>query len=172
MTLNVESVGDLIAKALFGGAWKEHRGLVVPRKGNFLNPQYLTETDTYAIYYLDKKELKVVPFGSTEGNATQYNATQKVRVVIQFVGKSAERWADSVLFWDLRSDVQELFLELGAQLLLGNKVIDAVPFQQEGFNGEMSYLAAIDVVSNTTETEMTEYWTDPVIMLGSLKVEK
>ena len=59
-----------------------------------------------------------------------------------------------------------------AQLLLGNRTIETVPFQQEGMNGEMSYLASFDVVINTTKEEIFEYLTDLIWLKGSLKVEK
>jgi len=176
MELNNRTLQDLLAKCLFGGNWEKYRQFVIPRKGNFINPQYLTDTNTYAIYYIDKKEKRTTNFdtvsrGKDSATRTRY-ATIKMRVCVQFVGLHAEEWADSMLFWDDRVDVDQIFSEYHSQLLLDERLIDTVPFQQEGYNGEMSYLASFSTVSNVTDEEKVEYWTTPVWFKGSLIVEK
>lgn len=176
MELNNRTLQDLLAKCLFGGSWEEYRHLVIPRKGNFINPQYLTKTDTYAIYYIDRKEKRVKNFetvdkGRNFATVARY-ATVVMRVCVQFIGLHAEEWADTLLFWDDRQDVQELFMQYQSQLSLGERVIDTVPFQQEGYNGEMSYLASFETVSNVSDGEKVEYWTAPVLFKGGLIVEK
>lgn len=176
MYLNNVTLQTFLAKCLFGKKWKDGLKYVIPRKGNFINPQYLTDTDTYAVYYITKKERKLLheggmDYGPDNASVTRY-ATMKTSVDIQFIGKKAEEWATSVLFWDERSDVQKVFLEYQAQLLLGNRTIVTVPFQQEGYNGEMSYLASFDAITNATKEEIFEYLTDLIWFKGSLKVEK
>lgn len=176
MELNNRTLQELISKCLFGGNWEEYKKFVIPRKGNFINPQYLTDTDTYAIYYIDTKEKRITNLESeslTRPLATVKRvATIRMRVCIQFIGLHAEEWADTLLFWDERKDVQEIFLQYQSQLSLGNRMIDTVPFQQEGFNGEMSYLASFETISTVSNEEMVEYWTKPVWLKGSLKVER
>lgn len=175
MELNNRTLQDLLAKCLFGGNWEKYRRFVIPRKGNFLNPQYSTDTDTYAVYYIDSKEKRVKDMESEArerdfARVGRY-ATFKMRICVQFVGLHAEEWADSLMFWDERTDVQSVFMEYQSQLLLGDRRIDTVPFQQEGFNGEMSYLASFDTVSNVSCEEKVEYWTAPICIKGSLKTE-
>lgn len=175
MELNNRTLQDLLAKCLFGGNWEKYRRFVVPRKGNFLNPQYDTSTDTYAVYYIDKKEKRITDldttdFGEEAAEVSRY-ATVKMRVCVQFVGLHAEEWADTLLFWDERTDIQRLFCEYQSQLLLGERIIDTVPFEQEGFNGEMSYMASFETVSNVSKEEMVEYWTIPIWLKGSLTTE-
>ena len=153
MYLSNEVFGDFIAKCLFGKNWESMKQFVIPRKGNFVNPQQLTE---YRI----------------ENAVTTYYATIKSLVRIQFIGKHAEEWADSLLFWDNRTDVQAQFLEYDSQLLLGDRDIITVPFQQDGYNGEMSYLASFGVLTGVTKEEIEEYLTDLIYFEGSLKVEK
>ena len=99
-------------------------------------------------------------------------ATLLSSVKIQFVGKNAQKWAISTLFWDERTDVQSNFAEYQSQLAPSDRTITSVPFQQDGYNGEMSYLASFDVIHNVTQDEIIKYWTDPIILKGSLKVEK
>lgn len=176
MYLSNGNLGDLIAKCLFGSRWEEMKQFVIPRKGNFVNPQILTDTDTYAIYYIEKKKKRLVNTSDTEYNdenavSTHY-ATIKSTVRIQFIGKHAEEWADSLLFWDEIKHVQETFLEYDSQLLLGERDIITVPFQQEGYNGEMSYLASFSVLTGITKEEIIQYLTDLIYFEGSLKVEK
>lgn len=176
MYLTNVTLQQFLAKCLFGKNWEKGLQFVVPRKGNFINPQYLTDTDTYAVYYIARKERRVLHEGgmdySDENAIMSRYATMKATVKVQFIGKKAEDWATSLLFWDERSDVQQVFFENQAQLLLGNRTIETVPFQQEGMNGEMSYLASFDVVINTTKEEIFEYLTDLIWLKGSLKVEK
>lgn len=176
MYLNNAVLGDFIAKALFGDNWESMKQYVIPRKGNFVNPQQITDTNTYAIYYIEKKSKKITNLTDTqykEKNVdTTHYATIKSTVRIQFIGKHAEEWADSLLFWDERKDVQELFYEYDSQLLLGERDIITVPFQQDGYNGEMSYLASFSVVTAITKEEILEYLTDLIYFEGTLKVEK
>ena len=169
-------LGDFIAKALFGKRWEEMKQFVIPRKGNFVNPQQITDTNTYAIYYVEKKKKRLTNSSDTEYNEknavdTHY-ATIKSTVRIQFIGTHAEEWADSLLFWDERVDVQNLLLDYDSQLLLGERDIITVPFQQDGYNGEMSYLASFSVLTGITKEEIIEYLTDLIYLEGTLKVEK
>ena len=55
MYLSNAVLGKFIAKCLFGKKWKDMEKFVIPRKGNFVNPQQISDTDTYAIYYIEKK---------------------------------------------------------------------------------------------------------------------
>ena len=175
MYLSNAVLGDFIAKALFGKNWEKMKQFVIPRKGNFVNPQQISATNTYAIYYIERKKKRLVNNTDTEykeenGVVTHY-ATIKSTVRIQFIGAHAEEWADSLLFWDERSDVQNLFYEYDSQLLLGDRDIITVPFQQDGFNGEMSYLASFSMLTGITKEEIIDYLTDLSYFEGPLKVE-
>lgn len=176
MYLNNADLGDFIAKCLFGSKWEDMKQYVIPRKGNFVNPQQISNTNTYAIYYIEKKSKRLVnssDFDYQDENAVStHYATIKSTVRIQFIGKHAEEWASSLLFWDERKDVQAQLLEYDSQLLLGERDIITVPFQQDGYNGEMSYLASFSVITGITKEEILEYLTDLIYFEGSLKVEK
>ena len=176
MYLSNAVLGDFIAKCLFGKKWEEMKKFVIPRKGNFVNPQQISLTDTYAIYYIEKKQKRLVNSSDTEykkeNAVTTHYATIKSTVRIQFIGKHAEEWADSLLFWDERTDVQAQLLEYDSQLLLGQRDIITVPFQQDGYNGEMSYLASFSILTGITKEEIIDYLTDLIYFEGTLKVEK
>lgn len=176
MYLNNAILGDFIAKCLFGNNWESMKQFVIPRKGNFVNPQQITDTNTYAIYYIEKKQKRLVNSSDTEykeeNAVTTHYATIKSTVRIQFIGKHAEEWADSLLFWDERKDVQDILQDYDSQLLLGERDIVTVPFQQDGYNGEMSYLASFSILTGITKEEIIEYLTDLIYFEGSLKVEK
>jgi len=176
MYLSNAVLGDFIAKCLFGKKWEQMKKFVIPRKGNFVNPQQISSTDTYAIYYIEKKQKRLVNNSDTEykeeNAVTTHYATIKSLVRIQFIGKHAEEWADSLLFWDERTDVQAQLLEYDSQLLLGDRDIITVPFQQDGYNGEMSYLASFSILTGITKEEIIEYLTDLIYFEGTLKVEK
>lgn len=176
MVLNNRTLQELIAKCLFGGKWKEGLKFIVPRKGNFLNPQLLTNADTYAIYYIDRKEKRITNldtevYGEDTATVSRY-ATVKMKVVIQFIGLHAEEWANTLMFWDERSDIQNLMMEYQSQLLPGDRIVETVPFQQDGYNGEMSYLASFETISNVSKEESVGYMTVPIWLKGSLIVEK
>lgn len=176
MYLSNAVLGDFIAKSLFGNRWEQMKQFVIPRKGNFVNPQQISNTDTYAIYHIERKQKRLVNNKDTEykieNAVTTHYATIKSLVRIQFIGKHAEEWADSLLFWDERVDVQALLLDYDSQLLLGDRDIVTVPFQQDGYNGEMSYLASFTILTGITKEEIEEYLTDLIIFEGKLKVEK
>ena len=176
MYLSNAVFGDFLAKCLFGNKWEEMKKFVIPRKGNFVNPQQISNTDTYAIYYIEKKHKELVTHSDTaygaENAVTTYYATIKSLVRIQFIGKYAEEWATSILFWDNRPDIQKQFLQYDSQLLLGDRDIITVPFQQDGYNGEMSYLASFGVLTGISKEEIEQYLTDLIYFEGTLKVEK
>lgn len=176
MYLNNEVLGEFIAKCLFGKKWESMMKYVIPRKGNFVNPQQISDTNTYAIYYIEKKQKRLMNSSDVEYNDENAKSTHyaiiKSTVRIQFIGKHAEEWASSLLFWDERTDIQELFLEYDSQLLLGQRDIFTVPFQQDGFNGEMSYVASFSTITGITKEEIIQYLTDLIYFEGTLKVEK
>lgn len=184
MVLDNVTLGELIAKNLFGEKWKKNLKYIIPRKGNFLNPSLDCNAATFAIFWLEKSVKRVANFtidvynkeepndNSGEEDITTHFATLLSSVKIQFVGKNAQKWAVSTLFWDERTDIQYNFAEYQSQLLPSDRTITSVPFQQDGYNGEMSYLASFDVIHNVTQDEIIKYWTDPLILKGSLTVEK
>lgn len=176
MVLDNVTLGELIAKNLFGEKWEKNLKYIIPRKGNFLNPSLDCNAATFAIFWLEKSIKRVTNFTTDDYNEeecdTTHYATLLTSVKIQFVGKDAQKWAISTLFWDERTDVQDNFAEYQSQLCLSDRTITSVPFQQDGYNGEMSYLASFDVIHNVTQDEIIKYWTDPLILKGSLTVEK
>ena len=176
MVLDNVTLGELVAKNLFGEKWEKNLKYIIPRKGNFLNPSLDVNAATFAIFWLEKSIKRVTNLTTDDYNEeecdTTHYATLLSSVKIQFVGKNAQKWAISTLFWDERTDVQNNFAEYQAQLLLSDRTITSVPFQQDGYNGEMSYLASFDVIHNVTQDEIIKYWTDPLILKGSLTVEK
>lgn len=176
MMLDNVTLGELIAKNLFGDKWEKNLKYIIPRKGNFLNPSLDCNAATYAIFWLEKSIKRVTDFTidvyNEEECDTIHYATLLSSVSIQFVGKNAQKWAFSTLFWDERTDVQDNFADYHAQLLPSDRTITSIPFQQDGYNGEMSYLASFDVIHNVTQDEIIKYWTDPLILKGSLTVEK
>ena len=176
MVLDNVTLGELVAKNLFGEKWEKNLKYIIPRKGNFLNPSLDVNAATFAIFWLEKSIKRVTNFTTDDYNEkecdTKHYATLLSSVKIQFVGKNAQKWAISTLFWDERTDVQNNFAEYQSQLLPSDRTITSIPFQQDGYNGEMSYLASFDVIHNVTQDEIIKYWTDPLILKGSLTVEK
>ena len=170
------TLGELVAKNLFGNKWEKNLKYIIPRKGNFLNPSLDCNAATFAIFWLEKSIKRVTNITTDDYNEeecdTTHYATLLSSVKIQFVGKNAQKWAISTLFWDERTDVQNNFAEYQSQLCTSDRTITSVPFQQDGYNGEMSYLASFDVIHNVTQDEIIKYWTDPLILKGSLTVEK
>ena len=177
MLLDNVTLGELVAKNLFGEKWEKNLKYIIPRKGNFLNPSLDCNAATFAIFWIEKSIKRVTNFtidvyNEETEDVTTHFATLLSSVKIQFVGKNAQKWANSTLFWDERLDVQDNFAEYHAQLLPSDRTIASIPFQQDGYNGEMSYLASFDVTHNVTQDEIIKYWTDPLILKGSLTVEK
>ena len=177
MILDNVTLGELVAKNLFGKKWEKNLKYIIPRKGNFLNPSLDCNAATFAIFWLEKSIKRVTNFtidvyNKEKEDVTTHFATLLSSVKIQFVGKDAQKWAFSTLFWDERTDVQDNFADYHAQLLPSERTIASIPFQQDGYNGEMSYLASFDVIHNVTQDEIIKYWTDPLILKGSLTVEK
>ena len=55
MVLDNVTLGELIAKNLFGEKWEKNLKYIIPRKGNFLNPSLDVNAATFVIFWLEKK---------------------------------------------------------------------------------------------------------------------
>ena len=133
-----------------------------------MNPSLDCNAATFAIFWLEKSTKRVTNITTDDYNEeecdTTHYATLLSSVKIQFVGKNAQKWAFLRCFGMKEQMFKIILLNYQAQLLPSDRTITSVPFQQDGYNGEMSYLASFDVIHNVTQDEIIKYWTDPLIL--------
>ena len=108
MVLDNVTLGELVAKNLFGKKWEKNLKYIIPRKGNFLNPSLDCNAATFAIFWLEKSIKRVTNFtidvynkeepndNDEKEDITTHFATLLSSVKIQFVGKNAQKWANSI----------------------------------------------------------------------------
>ncbi len=110
---------------------------IIPKQGNWWNPQTMDLTVGTWIAFLKRDgQPRVKPwfFGSI---STTYKISN---IDMQIVGSNSEYLADSIAHWLLRDDVQAVFENLNAALLLdGLGKYTVSQFNQDGGNSVLAY---------------------------------
>ena len=71
MVLDNVTLGELVAKNLFGEKWEKNLKYIIPRKGNFLNPSLDVNAATFAIFWLEKSIKRVTNFTTDDYNSVK-----------------------------------------------------------------------------------------------------
>ena len=164
-----EDLQEALCRILFGDATPEHKALVVPLQGNFLNPQQILDKkcSAYFTYYISNTVKKTL----NHDNENVHTACVLRYLELACIGKDAERMMLNTLFWEERSDVREILREYGTILMDTPRNILARPYFQEGFNTILQYSTTFSLSSSIQLISKREYWEGPIELQGSLTID-
>lgn len=168
MIISAENIQEFLARALFGEkSWEDNKKFIVHRQGNLANAQQMYNSDAFFTYYTSLFEKKTI-------NPTAVGSTHTVNVVftlhLQCIGKRAEEYMLTTLFWDERTDIQTWLEQLDCVLLETPRTIISAPYFQDGANTILSYETVFKISCALTITD--EVTPMPNLILGGkLKYE-
>jgi hypothetical protein len=136
-----DNMKEFLSKVFFK---KTDSSFVVLKQGNWVNPQDLIKDgkpDTWIAYLKNGGRPRMISGYKYDGDRNPWSCEYKIsKVDLQFVGRQAENWANSVSHWMLRGDISAFLDEHKASLMgdqLGETVI--TPFYQDGANTVLAY---------------------------------
>ena len=135
MVLNQSLLRGILARIL-----SVDQSYIVPKQGNWYNPQDRDQLSTFIAYVLRSSDSIVMPYYFNGALNPTSVALKKGVLELQFVGNSAEELADSVSHWIHRKDVQAEFKAVNAQLMatdFGNYQVSN--FSQAGLNTVLAF---------------------------------
>lgn len=144
MELNQKSLRGILEKITL-----VNKDFIVPKQGNWWNPQESSKADTWCAYIIRSNTPRTVPFYTSCEDDGRINSATVLKIAtidLQFVGLQAEEIAQSVVFWPLRSDVQEAFESVHGSIM--NDRLEAVSsnFYQDGNNTVLAWNVTIKVL--------------------------
>lgn len=149
MELNATTLRTFLAAVM-----KVDEKYVVPRQGNWFNPQDMLPTaerpKTWCAYRIESNVPLTKPryvdedLDSDRVSAVVVNKI--ARVSLQFVGSDAERAASAVAFWSNREDVATLLEDFDGRLFLDQDGVRTSDFFQDGVNNVLAFNVGIRIV--------------------------
>ena len=116
-------------------------GFIVPKQGNWWNPQDITNSGTWIAYLIRNGKPVAYPSMQDNGDGTYQEFVPMIGdLELQFVGPDAESLAQSCALWMVRSDIHALFDANYAQLAFEDfGHFEVSNFTQQGLNGVLAY---------------------------------
>lgn len=152
MLIEAEVMQEFLAKALFGKDWQQNKKYVVHRQGNMANAQQRYNSSAWFTYYTSLYEKKTI-----NPSLNQRENTHTCNVVfllnLQCIGKKAEDFMLSTLFWDEREDIRAMLDHLNCVLLETPRTVVSAPYFQDGANTILSYETVFKISCALTVTE-------------------
>ena len=165
MLINAKQLQEVLAKALFGKEWQQHKKFVVHKQGNLANAQQMYNSEAFFTYYTSLFEKQTI-------NPASLNGVHTCNVVytlhLQCIGKRAEDLMLTTLFWDEREDVRNLLAALNSTLLETPRTIVSSPYFQDGANTILSYETVFKISCALTLSEELPSMPE-LILTGSLQ---
>lgn len=141
------------------------KGRIIPKQGNWWNPQDQANSGTWIAYIIRHPRPNVRPQWQEGSTATTPIMTVSMigTVELQIVGKDAEALAQSISTWTIRPDIHAIFDAYQAQIAyegLGRYEISN--FIQDGANSVLAFNVSFNIqwanmiqVSQTVVTQET-----------------
>lgn len=122
-------------------------GRIVPKQGNWWNPQDITNSGTWIAYIMRRPRPLAVPSVQEVGDGTIYRFVPMMGdLELQFVGPDAEALAQSVSLWTTRSDIHALFDTYHAQIAFsGLGAYEVSNFTQNGLNSILAFNVRLSI---------------------------
>ena len=116
-------------------------GFIVPKQGNWYNPQDETNSGTWLAYLIRNGKPSAYPSEQNNGDGTYQRFVPMIGdLELQFVGPDAESLAQSCSLWMIRPDIHALFDADYAQLAYEDfGHYEVSNFTQSGLNGVLAY---------------------------------
>lgn len=120
---------------------------VVPKQGNWFNPQEYSEKPTdWCAYRIKSNRPRTAPFYNESGSKNQVCVEKIADIELQFVGPNSETIAQNIATWPLRSDVKSAFKSVQGAILYDDMTAFSSSFYQEGNNNVTAWNVNIRVV--------------------------
>lgn len=117
--------------------------LVVPKQGNWFNPQSMTngKPSTWCAYLIKRTRDRTLPYYEIADDGVSNQSTVPVisDIDIQLVGSGAEIASLSVSHWLNRQDLKDYLLDNGMQLVGRPSESITSHFMQDGMNNVLAY---------------------------------
>jgi len=149
MDLNQTTLRGILAQIL-SNSLKVNEAYIVPKQGNWWNPQEaLTKPDTWCAYVIRSNKPVTAPYFS-KGESGQQPVNRamvdKIATIdLQFVGPQAETIAQSVALWPHRVDVAAAFATVQGAVMYTDMDARSASFYQDGANNVLSWNTSIKV---------------------------
>lgn len=180
MQFTQQALGSMVSRIFFRA---DSSPLVIPIQGNYRDPQdgqddavpgvWLTPSmmlnnqgklkpDTWIGYLKKDSTPRTISEVHENEDGTAFARTYKIsKCRLQFVGRQAEEWAESVSLWLSREDVMELLVERDAMLLAdGLGALEVSNYYQGGLNNVLAYNVSFNVEwASTIDATDTKVWT-------------
>lgn len=179
MQFTQQALGSMVSRIFFG---VESSPLVIPIQGNFRDPQdgqeegvpgvWLTRSmmfnggklkpDTWIGYLKRDSNPRTISEVHQNVDGSAFARTYKIsKCRLQFVGRQAEEWAESVSLWLSRDDVLNLLVERDAMILAdGLGACEVSNYYQGGLNNVLAYNVSFNVEwASTIDAANTGMWT-------------
>jgi len=116
-------------------------GFIVPKQGNWWNPQDITNSGTWIAYLFRPGKPIAYPSIQDNGDGTYQEFVPMMGTLeLQFVGPDSEALAQSCALWMVRPDIHALFDANYGQLAYEDfGAIEVSNFTQQGLNGVLAY---------------------------------
>lgn len=146
--INMTNLRDVLSLIFFGEDAEKNKKYVVPLQGNWYNPTQVHKLDNWIGYVIDdiRTDVSVVNRGD---DGKRYYRNCQTTIHIAFIGKDAERMAQSVLFWSARADVQAI-IDKKYKGVVNNKELELYSslYMQEGLNSTLCWNIDISLQHN------------------------
>lgn len=152
MLIKAEVMQEFLAKALFGKDWQNNKKYVVHRQGNMANAQQRYNSSAWFTYYTSMYEKKTINPALNQGEKTR-TCNVVFLLNLQCIGKKAEDFMLSTLFWDEREDIRAMLDHLNCVLLETPRTVVSAPYFQDGANTILSYETVFKISCALTITE-------------------
>ena len=128
-------------RTILATAFSLDERFVVPKEGNWYNPQNEGGPSTWVSFVKRDSVPKLFPYYGFNGNSAPVSLVLKTsEVSLQIIGDIAEELAESVTHWIQRTDIYELFKAYDAAVFVGGlgRVITS-NVSQPGRNDVLAY---------------------------------
>lgn len=120
---------------------------VVPKQGNWFNPQeYAEKPSDWCAYRIKSNRPRTAPFYNETETKNRVCVEKIADIELQFVGPNSETIAQNVATWPLRSDVKDKFQTVQGAILYDDLSAFSTSFYQDGTNNVMAWNVNIRVV--------------------------
>lgn len=167
MLLDAVQIQEVLANALFGEQAEQNKKFIVHKQGNLANAQQMYNSTAFFTYYTSSYEKKTI-------NPTAMGSVHICNVVftlhLQCIGKKAEQFMLTTLFWDEREDIRKMLFDLNCILLETPRTIVSSPYFQDGANTILAYETVFKISCALTNEEELPPMPD-LVLEGSLQYE-
>lgn len=142
MELTQQALRGILAKILLGSDTESNLRYIVPKQGNWYNPQDRDKLSTFVAFILRKSSTVAMPYykNETGPNRNTSVSLKKGMLEMQIVGDASEVLADSISHWLHRADVLSEFNTVNCQLMADEfGAYEVSNFSQAGLNTVLAY---------------------------------